>query len=238
MTRLLPLSLLMLVCTTGCSRHPQPNSSCEWPQETAAQALNPSPPSQQRRLSDDAEFAEDLAIRYADAHWGPRSGHFEGMAEYGRTRDQCMAALFKVIGTSHGVPEEQIRRSLGHRRIDLDLAVILCFAVLYGCVANVIARRLHNLYAYNDGSLTEVVMTIFASAAVSAAGVLVGEQWSLIIETYRLSSGHLSYRVARIPWNQHRLGLFVGGVVLFWVLAVLHRRHASKPSIQIRNFEI
>jgi len=106
MTRLLPLSLLMLVCTTGCSRHPQPNSNCEWPQETAAHALNPSHPSQQRHLSDDAEFAEDLAIRFADARRGLRSGHFEGMAEYGRTRDQCMAALFKVIGSSHSQPEE------------------------------------------------------------------------------------------------------------------------------------
>ena len=68
--------------------------------------MNPSQPWQQRHLSDDAEFAEDLAIRYADAYRGPHSGHFEGMPEYGRTRDQCVIALFKVIGSSHGVTEE------------------------------------------------------------------------------------------------------------------------------------
>src|SRR6266478_9394592 len=92
--------------SSTCLHNRVHNSNCEWPQETAAHALNPSHPSQQRHLSDDAEFAEDLAIRYADAHRGPRSGHFEGMAEYGRTRDKCMAALFKVIGSSHSQPEE------------------------------------------------------------------------------------------------------------------------------------
>ncbi len=229
MTRLLLFSLLVHGCTTGCGRHAQPNYNCEWPQETAARPLDLSDPSQQRHLSDDAEFAEDLAIRYADARRSPRSHHFEGMAEYRLTRDQCMTALFKAIGRSHDLPEEQVRRSLGHRRTGLDLAVILSFAVLYGCLAHVIARRLRRLYAHNDGSLTEVLMTIFASAAVSAAGVGLGEEWSLMMESYRLSSGHLSYRVARIPWTQHRLGLFVGGVVLFWFLAVFHRRHASEP---------
>src|ERR1700680_1367385 len=84
---------------------------------------NPSEPSQQRPLSDEAEFAEDLAIRYADSRRGPRSGHFEGMAEYVRTRDQCMITLFKVIGSSHGVTDEQVRRSVGHRQTSIDLAV-------------------------------------------------------------------------------------------------------------------
>ena len=186
-------------------------------------------PSQERRLSDDAEFAEDLAIRYADARRGPRSGHFEGMAEYGRTREQCMAALFKLIGSTHGVTEEQVRRSLGRRRTGLDLAVILSFAALYGWLAYVIARRLYRLYAH-EGLLTEVVMTIFASAAVSAAGVGLGEEWSLLMENYRLSRGHLSYRVMRIPWTHHRLGLFVGGVVLFCLLSALHHRLAIRAT--------
>ena len=79
-----------------------------------------------------------------------------------------MAALFKVIGSSHGVPEEQIRRSLGHRRIDLDLAVILCFAVLYGCVANVIARR---PFAEER---SEYIHFLYFSAAWAAANLAIG----------------------------------------------------------------
>jgi hypothetical protein len=229
MTRLVPLSLVVLGLT-ACARHSQPNASCEWPQETSPGALGTGPPPQERHLSDDAEFAEDLAIRYADARRGPHSGHFEGIAEYGRTREQCMANLFKVIGSTHNVMPEQVRRSLGRRRPGLDLAVILSFAVLYGWLAYVIAGRLCRLYAHQEGLLTEVVMTIFASAAVSAAGVGLGEEWSLMMENFRLSSGHLSYRVMRIPWTQHRVGLFVGGVVLFCLLSALHHRHAVRAT--------
>jgi|SRR5450432_2420472 len=98
MTRLLPLSLLALGGLIGCARHVQPNSDCEWPHEIASGPLNLSQQSQLQHLRDDAEFAEDLGIRYADVRRGPPSGHFEGMPEYGRTRDQCITALFKVIG--------------------------------------------------------------------------------------------------------------------------------------------
>jgi len=165
MTRLLLLSVLVFGCTTGCSRHPQPNSNCEWPQETAERTLNPSHPSQQRHLSDDAEFAEDLAIRYADARRGPRSGHFEGMAEYVRTRDQCMTALFKVIGSCHGVTEEQVRRSLGHRRTSIDLAVMVSFMLLFGFGASFVTRRIVRRYPAEDGWIEPVVMTTLAAIA-------------------------------------------------------------------------
>ena len=63
-----------------------------------------------------------------------------------------------------------------------------------------------------------VLATVITSAVVSTAGVLVGEEWSQVAETFRVGNGHLSYRVNRIPWNQHRLGLFIGGVILFWLI--------------------
>jgi hypothetical protein len=43
-----------------------------------------------------------------------------------------MIALFKVIGSSYGVTEEQVRRSLGHRRTSIDLAVMVSFVTLFG----------------------------------------------------------------------------------------------------------
>ena len=59
-----------------------------------------------------------------------------------------------------------------------------------------------------------VVMTALAALAVSVVGVLAGELWSLMLEDRRVGNGHLSYRVDRIPWTQHRLGFFLGGAVL------------------------
>jgi hypothetical protein len=218
-TRLLPLSLLALGGLIGCARHAQFNSNCEWPQEIKAGALNPSRPSQQRHLSYDAEFAEDLAIRYADKQRGPRSGHFEGMAEYGRTRDQCMTALFRIIGSSHGVTQEQVGQSLGHRRTTIDVAIVLPFVVLFGFGANVVVRRIVRRHPAGDGWIGPVVMTTFAAIVTSAAGVLAGEQWSGLWENLRIGNGHLSYRVERIPWTHHRLGLFLGGMLLFGLLS-------------------
>src|SRR5450432_1433006 len=159
MTRLLPLSLLALGGLIGCARDVQPNSDCEWPHEIASGPLNLSQQSQLQHLRDDAEFAEDLGIRYADVRRGPHSGHFEGMPEYGRTRDQCITALFKVIGNSHGVSEEQVRRSLGHRRTSIDLAVMGSFVLLFGFGASLATRRLVRRYPSEDGWTAPVVMT-------------------------------------------------------------------------------
>ncbi len=179
MKSLLPM-LMALVCFPASARGDRPNSNCEWPGETAV-SLDLSKSGQQQHLADDAQGAEDLAIRYADSHSGPRSGHFAGFDEYRRTREQCMAALFAVIANTHGVTREQVRESLAHRR----------------------------------------------TSVVSLGGVLLGEIWSFTAENFRVGNGHLSYRVNRIPWTQHRLGLFAGGVVLFWLLAWLHHRQVS-----------
>jgi len=117
--------------SAACNRRVSPNSNCEWPHETAI-ALDLTKPAQRRHVSDDAGVAEDLAIRYADSHSGPRSGHFAGLEEYARTREQCRAALFQAIADNHGVTQERVRESLEDRRTSFDLAVILSFAVLYG----------------------------------------------------------------------------------------------------------
>lgn len=218
MTRLLPLSLLALGGLMGCARHALPNSNCEWPQEASPGALNLNQPSQQRHLSADTEFAEDIAIRYADARSGPHSGHFQGMAEYARTRDECMATLFTVIASSHHVTGEQVRWSLGRRPMGIDLAVMLSFVLLFGFCATHISRRIVRHYPTDDGWILPVMMTTITAVALSAGGVLAGEQWSIMLESLRLSSGHLSYRMERIPWTQHRLGLFLGGVILVGII--------------------
>jgi hypothetical protein len=218
MARPFLLLLVVLGCVPGCARRAQPNSDRQWPQESAV-SLDLSQSTQQQHFSADAEFAEDLAIRYADARRGP---------DYQRTRDQCMAGLFQVIADSHRVTQDQVRRSLEQRRTDLDLAIMLSYAVLYGWTASIIARRVLRLYPHEEERLARVVMTFFASGAVSAAGVLLGEQWAWEMETLRIGNGHMSYRADRIPWGHHRLGLFVGGVVLFWLVAAFHHRAAIR----------
>ncbi|MBI1787292.1 MAG: hypothetical protein HYR60_07035 [Acidobacteria bacterium] len=224
---MIPMQILALVCFAGCTRRVPRNSNCEWPAE-GAMPLDMGKTEKLQHLSDDALIAEDLAIRHADTSRGTRSGRFAGFGEYARTRERCMAALFEVIGNNHGVTPQQVRQSLAHRRTSLDLAVILSFAVLYGFAASVVARRVRCRFPLDEGWLAGVVATVMTSAVVSTAGVLLGEMWSLAAETVRIGNDHLSYRVDRIPWNQHRLDFFAGGVVLFWLIAGLHYR-ASVP---------
>jgi hypothetical protein len=225
MQRLLPPLLLWLTCI-GYTPGASPNSDCEWPKEIAA-PLDLSRSDQARHLSGDAERAEDLAIRYADASRGPHSGHFEGGAEYGLTRDQCMTRLFHIVGNNHGVTAEQIRWHLTHRPTELDVAVVLTFIAFYASAATVILRRVGRRNADHQEIWGWVVMIVYISIIASVGGVLLGEVWSDLMENIRLGNGHLSYRVERIPWGHHRLGIFVGGVALFWVLAAFHRQGRS-----------
>ena len=101
----------------GCVRRNGRNSDCRWPGEP------PTRPVSARHLSADAEFAEDLAIRYADAHFGLRSPN--PSEAYDAERDRCMEKLFAEIGKDHGVPMEQVSGSLGQNRAYIDMAEIL-----------------------------------------------------------------------------------------------------------------
>jgi hypothetical protein len=96
--------------------------------------------------------------------------------------------------------------------------------MLYGLAASGIARRLFRRYPPGEGWLEMLVAVLFTSAVVSLTGVLLGEVWAFLLETYRLGNDHLSYRADRIPWAHHRLILFVGGVVIFWLIAGLQYR--------------
>ncbi len=205
-----------LACLTACAQHPPPNSNCQWPKETHAKALNLSQNSERQHLSDDAEFAEDLAIRYSDA----------GGA---RGRDTCMMELFQVIAHTHKVSQDDVRRSLGHRRVSFDLAVILSFAVLYGCGASLLVRWLYRIYGPREELTTVVIMTTVASLIASTVGLMFGEVWSGILEALRIGNGHMSYRATRIPWAQHHLGLFVAGIVVFLLIAGFHHRSLLLP---------
>jgi hypothetical protein len=229
MRRLVVLSLPLLVCFSACTGGDRRNASCEWPQETAI-SLDLRNPEQQRHLSDDALLAEDLAIRYADSGKGLGSGHSAGSNVYERTRDECMAALFSTIAKNHGVTLEQVRDSLLQRRTSFDAAVLISFAAFYWLVAYRLARRVCRRFPLRESWPTALVSTVGTSVLVSFVGVLMGEVWAGWLEGIRLGNDHLSYRAFRIPWGQHRMGLFVAGLFLFWLAAALRYRAASRDA--------
>ena len=203
--------LLLIVFATGCARR-RPNADCYWPSDH-----------QNRSLYSDAEFAEDLAIRYADMHRGPRSGHFEGFEVYGQTRDQCMARLFAEVAAAHGANQEEVRQALTARPIAVDLVIAVPYLLFYIFSVNAILSRIDKPHELDQLSSPSIFMVGYTSIVTSAAGVLLGQAWSAIAETVRLHNGHLSYRTDRGPWVQHYVVVFVAALAVFWCVFILRR---------------
>jgi hypothetical protein len=222
------LLLALTVTLAGCARpgdHPV-SSNCEWTEEDN-RSLNLENAADRRHLRYDAITAEDVAIRWADKYAGPGSGQFKGFPEYGRRRDECMEALFNGIASHHGVDVALVRQYRLRRDPVLDSAVILGFGVIYALVAYSLAGLIRRRFSPDEWPaflIATVAMSVFASLL----GVLLGDFWSVAMENLRLNSGHLSYRLARIPWRQHWAALFVWGLVVFWLAAAVRSRVAIR----------
>ena len=204
--------MVFVLFTSGCVRRDGRNSDCRWPGEASNHSVNA------RHLSADAEFAEDLAIRYADTHFGPRSPN--PSETYEVERDQCMQRLFGEIAKEHGVPVGQVSDSLGHNRAYLDLAEVLPFALLYTLATIVCARRIWRRYPLEDGYAPGITMALFVSLAFAVGGTMLGEQWNWFVETHRIGNNHMSYRAWRMFWPEHRLELFAAALLIFWLAAI------------------
>ena len=224
MTR--PLLLVIIITTfSGCARpgdHPiSPN--CEWV-ESDRRTLNLATFADRRHLRFDAVTAEDMAIRWADQHFGHRP-------EYGQRRQECMEKLFAGLTKTHGVDVAVVRDYSRERDVVVDAAVILGFAFVYAVVAYYFAGRIRQRFPPGEPGFW--VMALTMAAGVSLVGVLIGIFGSIIIETLRLNSVHLSYRMSRIPFREYWVILFVGGVIIFILAALLRynkTRSTSLPS--------
>jgi len=207
------IAMVFVLYVGGCVRRDGRNSDCRWPGETFNHPVSA------RHLSADAEFAEDLAIRYADTHCGLHSPN--PSEKYEAERDACMERLFEEIGKEHGVPVGQVSYSLGRNRAYIDLAELLPFALLYGLAAIVGARIIWRRYPpAEDGWAPGIAMALFVSLASAATNALLGEVWNWIVEGHRIGNSHMSYRADRLFWHNHRFELFVAALLIFWLAAI------------------
>lgn len=207
------LLLLMLAAFSGCLRREGRNSECRWPAEVGqASAAD-------RDLLAEVEFAEELSIRYMDAHHGPRSGHFESHQAAGQARNRCLGSLLTRIGEARSLPPAEVFRSFGRRPPLIDLAINLPFALLCGWAAFLALGRLRARLPLADGWLAAVLVVLVSSLGFAVATVLIGEQWSTLAEMARVGNQHLSYRVGRLPWAVHRGALFTAAALLFLSMA-------------------
>ncbi len=219
---------MLLLCSAGCVRRDGRNSDCKWPPETAVHAATP------RHLSADAEYAEDLAIRYADAHHGLRTRNYLSGELYAAERNRCMAELFGQVAKEHNVSLADVSSELGRNRALIDLAENLPFALLYCFAAAAVCRMIWRRYPpHAHGWIPGVIMSLFLSLVFATGGVMLGEEWCWLAETERIGNGHMSYRVARLPWALHRPELFAAALIVFWVATAEAARQARPRAMNV-----
>jgi len=211
--------LLLLIATitlVGCARpgdHPV-SQNCVW-SEQDTHSLDLTKLSDRRHLRFDAATAEDMSIRWADTHFSHRP-------EWDRKQGECMQTLFQGIAKDHGIDVAVVYQSGVERDPFVDAAVIFSFGILYVFVAYIVTGRIHRRFYGEDSSYW--IMTFTMAIGVSLVAVMVGILGSIVIETLRLNSVHLSYRMNRIPFRQHWAMLFVCGLVIFGLVALRRSR--------------
>jgi hypothetical protein len=203
-----PALLLVLFFLSGCVRRTGRNADCQWPH---------TPPSvSQRDLGADLEFAEDLAIRYMDAHYGPRDP-----AAAAQAKNRCLSLMLEEIGKEHGMTAEKAFRSFGKRSAAVDLTMNFPFILLYILAANFAIRRVLQRYPPSEGLMGSIIIMMLASVAFGAIGVVLGQQWSSMAESIRVGSTHLSNRALRLPISKHPSEAFIFATALFGAMATL-----------------
>ena len=218
------LVLVVTVTLTGCARpgdHPI-SENCSWIEDDS-RALNLQSLSDRRHLRFDATTAEDVAIRWADKH-------YSHLPEWDRRCDECMSTLLSGLATHHHVDVAVVSEYRLARDLIADSAVILAFVVVYAFVAYYIAGRIRRRFPAEEPGFW--VMTVTMSLGIGLVAVLVGGLWSIVFETFRLNTAHLSYRMNRIPLRQHWVMLFLGSVLLFAIAAVIRSRVDARGTDQ------
>ncbi len=217
---LFALMLLLAILLSGCVRREGRNSDCDWPEEPGAKTLDPRRSADARHLHQDLELAEELAIRYMDATRSQPGGA-------NKAWNTCFTKLGNQISQAHHVPPKEVAALFDQRSLAIDVAISLPLILIYGLVAGWIAGVVWRRYPVEDGWVAAAMMAMFASLVFGALAVFVGEQWSTFAENLRVGTGHLSYRVDRLPWVRHPLGFFVLCLAVFWSAAAI--RYRSRP---------
>src|SRR5262245_38002987 len=208
--------------------------TCEWTTETPG-PLDLTESAGRAHLRGDAESAETRAIHYADVSLAPQAGKME----YARVRDECMASLFAAVARTHSVNIAIVRAHTIQRDILFDAVVLVSFGAVYVLAGYAIATFITRRFAA-DGWRVSAIAVIALSLGTATAAMMVGDLWSTAAEALRLGRGHLSYRVERLPWRQHRGLFFAGSLGLFWVVSILQFRRAvaRRTSDRVRDNRI
>ena len=141
-----------------------------------------------------------------------------------------MTSLFNGVANQHGVAIATVRQYRLERDLVFDLGLTLCFGFIYGIGAYRVCGWIRGRFA--DDERGYWIMVVVLSVCVALVGVMLGNLGSILAEWAQLNSGHLSYRMTRLPWRQHWVIFLGGGVIIFGLIALFRSRknYESKSS--------
>jgi hypothetical protein len=221
------LVVLLVACLPGCFARQRINTNCEWTHDVVV-PLNLQNTAAQRHLDNDAQLAEELALRHADVTLGRKSGlRHGGPMSYSQLLTACRTRLEAVIQQHHSVTFEQVEAARLHRNAAFDAAIIVSFGLVYGLACLVLCRLIATRFTTSERRFAWVVTAIAAFAA-SALGVQLAAMWSDTAEMIRVGNDHIGgYRAAPPPWHQHVGLLYICGLGLFWLAALIGSRRSA-----------
>jgi hypothetical protein len=179
MGRRLAVVFLAAVGASTCVARNRINTTCDWTND-APSRLDIRRSADVQHLVNDATVAEDLAIRFADATRGHRSGHFAGLDEYAAARERCMASLVATVASSHSVDAQQVHDLRGRRPFGVDLLVGLSFVMMYLVIAAGAADRVLSRFPVDEPTAM-IVASVAVGTGLSACGVLALGLWANVI---------------------------------------------------------
>jgi len=121
---------------------------------------------------------------------------------------------------------EQIAAARGERSRLFDTAEAVSFLPLFVFGAIEACSRLHRRFSAEQRSVRLVAIGL-TSVVVTFLGLQIGQLWSSIWEAVRVRNGHMSpiRSATYTAWTHQHVGaLFVGGMVMFWLVATSWRR--------------
>jgi hypothetical protein len=241
MRHVLAPSLLLLVAVSsgvafarhcpGCIDRSRVNKGCEWTGDTAFPIDWNNLPHRQH-LVGDAQLAEDLAIRHADAEFYRLYGYeaHGGLIDNGRVVRECMARLVGMIQTNHAVTTQQIAVARGERSRLFDTAAAVSFLPLFLFCAIATCGRLSRRFS-NENRSVRLVAIGLTSVIAGFLGLQAGQLWGGVWETVRVRNGHMSpFRSAiHTRWtNDHFSAIFVALAATFCIVAICWRSRAFR----------
>lgn len=192
----LALTVSLTVSLTGCIDRTRVNDSCRWSDRVSG-PLDLSTQQGREHLRVDAEIANELMVRYGDAHVRHRP---DLQRPY---REQCRRDLIDSIIARHDVTRAQFTAAERDRVWWADLLLVfLPMAVLAAIATAFITRRICRSFDPEDRVVAGATAALLAVLATGLA-LAVTNVWAFSVEGWRLNDGHVSNRAFLIPIVTH-----------------------------------